>query len=42
MYNKTQELVKQTLVDLLDVMGIEAAIDEERIETIKDGRRSSP
>ncbi len=38
MYNKTQELVRQTLVDLLDVMGIEASIDEERIETIKDGR----
>jgi len=38
MYNKTQELVKQTLVDLLEVMGVEASIDEERIETIKDGR----
>jgi spoIIIJ-associated protein len=38
MYNKTQELVRQTLIDLLDVMGIEASIDEERIETIKDGK----
>lgn len=38
MYNKTQELVKETLTDLLDVMGIEATIDEERIETIKDGK----
>lgn len=38
MYNKTQELVRQTLVDLLAVMGIEASIDEERIETIKDGK----
>ncbi len=38
MYNKTQELVRQTLVDLLDVMGLEASIDEERIETIKDGK----
>lgn len=38
MYNKTQELVRQTLIDLLDVMGVEASIDEERIETIKDGK----
>lgn len=38
MYNKTQELVRQTLVDLLEVMGVEASIDEERIETIKDGK----
>ncbi len=38
MYNKTQELIKQTLVELLDVMGIEAAIEEERIETVKDGK----
>lgn len=38
MYNKTQELVRQTLVDLLDVMGVDASIDEERIETIKDGK----
>jgi spoIIIJ-associated protein len=38
MYNKTQESVKQTLIDLLDVMGVEASIDEERIETIKDGK----
>lgn len=38
MYNKTQELVKQTLTELLDVMGLDAKIDEERIETIKDGR----
>lgn len=38
MYNKTQELVRQTLVDLLAVMGVEASIEEERIETIKDGK----
>lgn len=38
MYNKTQDLVRQTLTDLLDVMGVEAAIEEERIETIKDGK----
>jgi len=38
MYNKTQGLVRQTLVDLLQVMGVEASIDEERIETIKDGK----
>jgi len=38
MYNKTQGLVRQTLVDLLTVMGVEATIDEERIETIKDGK----
>lgn len=38
MYNKTQELVKQTLTEILDVMGLDAKIDEERIETIKDGK----
>lgn len=38
MYNKTQESVRQTLVDLLTVMGVDASIDEERIETIKDGK----
>lgn len=38
MYNKTQESVRQTLIDLLEVMGVEAKIEEERIETIKDGK----
>jgi spoIIIJ-associated protein len=38
MYNKTQELIKTTLTDLLDVMGLDANIEEERIETIKDGK----
>jgi spoIIIJ-associated protein len=38
MYNKTQELIKTTLTDLLDVMGLDAKIEEERIETIKDGK----
>ncbi|MFA7169295.1 MAG: R3H domain-containing nucleic acid-binding protein [Candidatus Paceibacterota bacterium] len=38
MYNKTQESIKQTLIDLLEAMGMEASIDEERIETIKDGK----
>lgn len=31
-------MIRQTLIDLLTVMGVEASIDEERIETIKDGR----
>lgn len=38
MYNKTQELIKTTLTDILDVMGLDAKIEEERIETIKDGK----
>lgn len=38
MYNKTQELIKTTLTDLLGVMGLDAKIEEERIETIKDGK----
>lgn len=38
MYNKTQELVRKTLVELLGAMGVDASIDEERIETIKDGK----
>lgn len=38
MYNKTQALVRKTLVELLGAMGVDASIDEERIETIKDGK----
>ncbi|MDD3190580.1 MAG: hypothetical protein PHI66_02740 [Candidatus Pacebacteria bacterium] len=38
MCNKTQELVKQTIIELLEVMDLEAVIEEERIETTKDGK----
>lgn len=38
MYNKTQGLVRKTLIELLEAMGVNASIDEERIETIKDGK----
>lgn len=34
MYKKMQDLIKQTLVDLLNVMGLDATIDEERIEEV--------
>ncbi len=38
MYNKTQELIKKTITDILDVMGINAEVEEEKIETVKDGK----
>jgi len=38
MCNKTQELVKQTIIEILEVMDLEAVIEEERIETTKDGK----
>lgn len=38
MYNKNQQLVKQILEETLAVMKLDAEIDEERIETIKDGK----
>lgn len=38
MYNKNQQLIKQILEEMLTVMKLDAQIDEERIETIKDGQ----
>ncbi|MCK4799869.1 hypothetical protein KAS31_02730 [Candidatus Parcubacteria bacterium] len=38
MNEENQKLVKEAILKLLDVMGIEASIDEERIEDIGDGR----
>lgn len=38
MNEENQKLVKEAIIELLDVMGMEAGIDEERIEDLKDGR----
>ncbi|MEA2097858.1 MAG: R3H domain-containing nucleic acid-binding protein [Patescibacteria group bacterium] len=38
MNEENQKLVKEAILKLLDVMGMEAGIDEERIEDIGDGR----
>ncbi|NOQ67994.1 KH domain-containing protein, partial [Patescibacteria group bacterium] len=38
MNEENQKIVKETIIELLEVMGMEAEIDEERIEDIGDGR----
>ena len=38
MNEENQKLVKEAMLKLLDAMGIEASIEEERIEDIGDGR----
>jgi len=40
MNDKNQKLVKESLLELLDVMGIETEIEEERIEDMGDGKES--
>ena len=38
MNEESQKFVKEAMLKLLDVMGIEASVEEERIEDIGDGR----